>query len=64
MPQHRFTEYFQANRFVPSPFVMAPVQVISTMEPWQRDLYQWAYEKAQAVVEPSWVELDVLGVWN
>lgn len=31
---------------------------------WQRELYAWAYECAKAVVEPSWVERDVLGAWN
>jgi hypothetical protein len=31
---------------------------------WQNQLYQWAFERAQAVVEPSWIERDVLAVWN
>jgi hypothetical protein len=27
-------------------------------------LYQWAYNEAQAVVRPSILERDLLGVWN
>jgi hypothetical protein len=31
---------------------------------WQQDLYQWALREAQAVVRPSILERDLLGVWN
>ena len=31
---------------------------------WQRALYQWAFEEAQAVARPSLPERDLLGVWN
>jgi hypothetical protein len=30
----------------------------------QQLLYRWAYEQAQAVVQPSLPERDLLGVWN
>ena len=30
----------------------------------QRALYEWAFAQAQAVVETSIVERDLLGVWN
>jgi hypothetical protein len=39
------------------PFAAAPCQ-------WQHDLYAWALAQAQAVVRPSIVERDLLGVWN
>lgn len=32
--------------------------------PWQQSVYQLAFEQAQAVVRPSLLERDVLGVWN
>jgi hypothetical protein len=44
-----------------SPFVMVQ---LAAVEAWQRELYRAAYEQAQAVVRPSWLECDVLGVWN
>jgi hypothetical protein len=31
---------------------------------WQQDLFRWALEQAQAVVRPSILERDLLGVWN
>jgi hypothetical protein len=31
---------------------------------WQCALYQWAFNEAQAVVQPSILERDLLGVWN
>lgn len=33
-------------------------------ERWQQQVYQWAFEQAQAVNKPSWIERDLLGVWN
>jgi hypothetical protein len=30
----------------------------------QQELYRWAFAQAQAVVQPSIVERDLLGVWN
>jgi hypothetical protein len=31
---------------------------------WQKALYEWALAEAQAVVQPSILERDLLGVWN
>jgi hypothetical protein len=31
---------------------------------WQCSLYEWAFAEAQAVVQPSILERDLLGVWN
>jgi hypothetical protein len=31
---------------------------------WQKALYEWALAEAQAVVGPSLLERDLLGVWN
>ena len=31
---------------------------------WQRALYEWAFAEACAVVQPSLLERDLLGVWN
>ncbi len=30
----------------------------------QQDLYAWAFAQAQAVVRPSLLDRDLLGVWN
>jgi hypothetical protein len=32
--------------------------------PWQQALYEWAFAQAQAVVQPSLPERDLLAVWN
>jgi len=49
-------------------FVMFPVSNLPQGTPdqaaWQRALYEWAFAEAQAVVEPSILERDLLGVWN
>lgn len=42
-------------------FVMAPASLTSS---GQAQLLQWAYEKAQKVAMPSWIDRDVLGSWN
>jgi hypothetical protein len=46
-------------------FVLVAVPVMPA-EQWlvQQCLYQRAFELAQAVVRPSIVERDILGVWN
>jgi hypothetical protein len=31
---------------------------------WQQQIYRLAFEQAQAVVRPSILERDLLGVWN
>jgi hypothetical protein len=51
-----------------SGFMAAPLAVFQQpgmqMCCWQCQLYQWAFQRAQAVVAPSWIERDVLAVWN
>ncbi len=49
----------------PGSFVMLPLTNLSP-EQWagQAALYEWAFTAAQAVVQPSIVERDLLGVWN
>jgi hypothetical protein len=44
---------------------MANLPVVGTDQlAWQRALYEWAFAEAQAVVQPSLLERDLLGVWN
>jgi hypothetical protein len=44
---------------------MANLPAVSTDQvAWQRALYEWAFAEAQAVVQPSILERDLLGVWN
>jgi hypothetical protein len=31
---------------------------------WQQALYHWAFAEAQAVVQPSLPERDLLAAWN
>ena len=28
------------------------------------ELHQWAFRRAQEILKPSWMDRDVLGVWN
>lgn len=49
--------------FVAIPLVLLQSQSINMLV-WQCQLYQWAYAQAQAVLAPSWLERDVLAVWN
>jgi hypothetical protein len=48
--------------------MMFPVASLPVSSPellaWQRELYAKAFAEAQAVVQPSIVERDLLGVWN
>ena len=76
MTQHRFaslvepmqdsTPSMQPN--IVQGFTAVPCALLqqSTMEmrAWQCQLYQWAFERAQAVVARSWIERDVLAIWN
>jgi hypothetical protein len=47
---------------------MLPVAVLpavpANQRAWQLALYEWAFAEAQAVVQPSLLERDLLGVWN
>ena len=55
---------------IPSPgaFVLCPVVALPALSPeqwlWQQALYQWAFHEAQAVVQPSLPQRDLLAVWN
>lgn len=49
-------------------FVLCPLSWFPALTPeqalWQQALYQWAFQQAQAVVQPSLPERDLLAVWN
>jgi hypothetical protein len=46
-------------------FMMLPVANLPPEQlAWQCALYEWAFSAAQAAVQPSIVERDLLGVWN
>ncbi len=74
MHRHRFVEQLNQNRmprpqvaaFNPNAFCACPLCLVmggSAMQ-WQQRVYQLAYEEAKAVVKPSILERDLLGVWN
>jgi hypothetical protein len=52
----------------PSAFCVYPLApargVNGEPSPWQQWIYQIAFEQAQAVVQPSLPERDLLGSWN
>jgi len=52
----------------PGAFVLTPFACLPGSTPevaaQQQALYRWAFEQAQAVVQPSILERDLLGVWN
>ena len=48
----------------PLGFVLCPLAALPALSPAQLWLYQQAFELAQAVVRPSLLERDLLGVWN
>jgi len=54
--------------WTPQTFVLCPFPGLAmvTAEQWlmQQWVYRWAFEQAQAVVRPSILERDLLGVWN
>jgi hypothetical protein len=49
-------------------FVVYPVSALPASTPeqlaWQKSLYEWAFAQAQAVVRPSILDMDLLGVDN
>jgi hypothetical protein len=75
MPHNRFATKMQfplpqppAPTWTPQTFVLCPLpfpQAVSAAQ-WavQQWVYQCAFEQAQAVVRPSILERDLLGVWN
>ncbi len=74
MQSHRFRDQLgletrspvAATRQSAGGFMVCPVplQASAAEQSWQQQIYQMAFEQAQAVVRPSWLERDVLGVWN
>jgi hypothetical protein len=51
----------------PAAFLFCPVTGMPfpcAVQQWQQELYAWALAQAQAVVRPSLLERDLLGVWN
>jgi hypothetical protein len=76
MHRHRFLEQLDQRR-LPRPqaqpvsatgFCLCPLSLVmggsGAAWLWHRQLYQRAFEEAQAVVRPSLPERDLLGVWN
>jgi hypothetical protein len=76
MPRHRFRALLTAEPQTPAAptglmsrgFVACPAALLPAMggglQPWQQQLYQWAYQEAQAVVRPSLLESRLAPVWN
>ncbi|HMF20070.1 MAG TPA: hypothetical protein VKE98_22880 [Gemmataceae bacterium] len=55
------TEATGGNGFMVIPAVLCAT-CASPQASW--NLHRWAYERARAILTPSWIERDVLGVWN
>ncbi len=45
-------------------FVLCPFAGLPAWNAAQEALYRWAFEQAQAVVQPSLPERDLAGTWN
>jgi hypothetical protein len=75
MSHHRFREQLAQSPLFRAPepatpltgFVLCPLALVPPVQggmfAWQQ-VYQMAFEQAQAVVRPSLPERDLLGVWN
>jgi hypothetical protein len=48
----------------PGAFQLWPVWTSGAHWGWQEPLYRWALAEARAVASPSWLERDLLAVWN
>jgi hypothetical protein len=48
----------------PGGFLLWPVYTVDAQWAWQQPLYHWALTEARAVASPSWLERDLLAVWN
>jgi hypothetical protein len=49
----------------PAAFLLCPLTAMPVaVQQCQQELYAWALAQAQAVVRPSILERDLLGVWN
>jgi hypothetical protein len=55
------TEPATMNGFMMVPACLFPA-CASPLSAWS--LHQWAFQRAQEILKPSWIERDVLGVWN
>ena len=76
MHLHRFRNHNESYRLpepprqqpAPGSFVLYPLGLLQgmTWAQWlvQQQIYQQAFERAQAVVRPSLPERDLLAVWN
>jgi len=54
-----------APAFQPGAFMLCPILHVSAeLLQCQLALYRLAYERAQATLQPSLLERDLLGVWN
>jgi hypothetical protein len=50
------------HSFVVCPVALMPCQPMQVS--WQQQVYQAAFQQAQAVVRPSLLERDLLAAWN
>jgi hypothetical protein len=48
----------------PGAFLLWPAWTSGVQGGWQELLYHWALVEARAVASPSWLERDLLAVWN
>jgi hypothetical protein len=69
MFQNRFREQAVSSPLpAANAFLLCPVASLPAANPamvqYQVALYQWAFAEAEAVVRPSILERDLLGVWN
>ncbi len=66
MSVRRFTDLWdhpvETNHPAPAAFVFCPL--VLSLGAWQQNIYEQALAQARAVVQPSWLERDVLGHWN
>lgn len=74
MPTHRFSNLLtpktvvvtQYPPAVSESFVVIPVgvQAVCCGNPYLDQLYQWAFQRAQAQLASAWTERDVPASWN
>ncbi len=60
-PVATMTEPVASNGFMMVPSALCPA-CANPSSSW--NLHQWAFQRAKAILKPSWIERDVLGVWN
>ena len=74
MPRDRFSHSLGPKPVAATPFpppasgaflaIPTSVQAACCNNPFTEQLYQWAFERAQAQLAPSWSDRDVLASWN